>query len=80
MANLDVVCVCVPVADLTTFQLTLAAVCLLGIFILCCLGCLNSSGVERLRRYNVWMETLTRDEQECDHNRVRKKHLSSEEK
>lgn len=55
--------------NLSTFQATVAAVCLVGILGLCCLGCLNSVGVKYFRRYNVLMARLTRDEQECEQSR-----------
>lgn len=56
--------------NLSTFQATVAAVCLVGILGLCCLGCLNSVGVKYFRRYNVLMARLTRDELECEQSRV----------
>ncbi|KAG0559159.1 hypothetical protein KC19_10G083100 [Ceratodon purpureus] len=56
--------------SLSTFQATVAGVCMVGICGLCCIGCLNSVGVSSLRRFNVLMARETRDQQECEQNRV----------
>jgi hypothetical protein len=68
------VSLCVPVTSLSTFQATVAGVCILGIFGLCWIGCLNSAGVAYIRRFNVSMARETRDQQECEQNRVSKLH------
>lgn len=68
------VSLCALVTSLSTFQATVAGVCIVGIVGLCCIGCLNSVGVSYLRRYNVLMTRETRDQQECEQNRVSKTH------
>jgi hypothetical protein len=56
--------------SVSTFRATVAAVCLVGIFALCCLGCLNTVAIASLRRFNVFLAKETQDQQECEQNRV----------
>ncbi|XP_073392142.1 uncharacterized protein [Physcomitrium patens] len=54
----------------TTFHATVVALCLLGIFIVCCLGCLNTVAIQKMRAFSVQVAKETRHNQECEQNRV----------
>ncbi|KAG0566759.1 hypothetical protein KC19_7G086000 [Ceratodon purpureus] len=56
--------------SISTFRATVAAICLLGIFIICCFCSLNTVAVSSLRRFSVTLARETRDQQECEQNRV----------
>ncbi|XP_073393680.1 uncharacterized protein [Physcomitrium patens] len=56
--------------NLSTYQLMVVVVCLVGIIGLCCLGCANSFATKYLRAYNVMRERDGRDHQECEQTRV----------
>nr|PNR43312.1 hypothetical protein PHYPA_015692 [Physcomitrium patens] len=58
------------VTNLSTYQLMVVVVCLVGIIGLCCLGCANSFATKYLRAYNVMRERDGRDHQECEQTRV----------
>lgn len=62
------------VTSVSTFRATVAAVCLVGIFALCCLGCLNTVAIASLRRFSVSLAKETRDQHECEQNRVNRIH------
>lgn len=61
--------------NLSTYQLMVVVVCLVGIIGLCCLGCANSFATKYLRAYNVMRERDGRDHQECFQSNVDSKPL-----
>lgn len=48
----------------------MAGVCLVGLFLIGCFGCLNTVAVEYMRKYNVLIAKETHEDLACDQSRV----------